>query len=75
MTFEPTQCSRAVDLLTEREKEALRGLASGRPRKQVADEMGIHEGTLKKHLEAVYQKLGVNSGIEAVRVAIAASCV
>lgn len=75
MTFNPTDCTKAVEALTEREKESLRGLASGRPRKQIAGEMGIHETTLATHLKSVYEKLGVNSEVEAVRVAVAAGCV
>jgi DNA-binding CsgD family transcriptional regulator len=75
MTFEATQCGMAVAKLTDREKECLRGLASGRPRKQIASEMGIHPQTFSKHLASVYAKLGINSEVEAVRVAVAANCV
>lgn len=72
MTFHPTACAEAVAMLTPRQREVLAGIASGRPRKQVADEMGISYATFKTHCVAVYQRLKINTTVEATRVAIAA---
>lgn len=72
MTFQPTQCADAVRLLTPRQREVLAAVASGRPRKQLADEMGITPRTFECHCFEIYRRLNVSSAIEATRVAVAA---
>ena len=55
--------------LTPRELATLRSMAEGRSNKEVASELGISERTVKTHLGHLFQKLGVTSRTEAVRVA------
>ena len=55
--------------LTPRELATLRSMAHGRSNKEVASELGISERTVKTHLGHLFQKLGVTSRTEAVRVA------
>lgn len=56
--------------LTEREAEVLRLLAAGQTNKAISQALHITEGTVKLHLYRVYQKLGVNSRTEAMRIAL-----
>jgi len=55
--------------LTPRELSALRLMAEGRSNKEIATELGISERTVKTHLGHLFEKLGVTSRTEAVRVA------
>ena len=55
--------------LTPRELATLRSMAQGRSNKEVAQELGISERTVKTHLGHLFQKLGVASRTEAVKVA------
>lgn len=68
-------CIRRVDELTSRQVEVLEGLASGAPRKQVADDLGISENTLRAHVQVIYARLGIHTEVEAVRVAVCAKLV
>jgi|KBSMisStaDraftv2_1062788.scaffolds.fasta_scaffold01433_6 DNA-binding NarL/FixJ family response regulator len=47
--------------LSERQTEVLCSLLQGKPNKIIARELGIAEGTVKAHLWAIYQMLGVTS--------------
>ena len=55
--------------LTPRELATLRSMAEGKSNKEVASELGISERTVKTHLGHLFEKLGVTSRTEAVRVA------
>jgi two-component system NarL family response regulator len=55
--------------LTPRELSALRLLASGQSNKEIATSLNISERTVKTHLAHLFEKLGVTSRTEAVRVA------
>lgn len=55
--------------LTPRELAALRLLANGHSNKEIATALGISERTVKTHLGHLFEKLGVTSRTEAVRVA------
>ncbi len=55
--------------LTPRELAALRLLANGNSNKEIATALGISERTVKTHLGHLFEKLGVTSRTEAVRVA------
>jgi len=55
--------------LTGRQVQVLVQLASGASNKEIAEQMGLAEGTVKIHIAAAYQALRVNSRMEAVRVA------
>lgn len=55
-----------VAVLTVREKEILEALAKGKMNKEVAHELDISIGTVRKHIQHIYEKLHVNTRIEAV---------
>src|SRR5688572_20639417 len=55
--------------LTPRELATLRLMAYGRSNKEIALELGISERTVKTHLGHLFEKLGVTSRTEAVKVA------
>jgi DNA-binding CsgD family transcriptional regulator len=55
-----------VPRLTARQNELLRLLAAGRTNSQIARQLGISEGTVRTHLENIYDKLGVSSRTAAV---------
>jgi DNA-binding NarL/FixJ family response regulator len=55
--------------LTPRELSTLRLLADGKANKEIANELGISERTVKTHLGHLFEKLGVTSRTEAVKVA------
>ena len=52
------------DALSERELEVLSHVVQGRLNKQIADDLGIHERTVKLHRTAITTKLGVRSVAE-----------
>jgi two-component system NarL family response regulator len=55
--------------LTPRELAALRLMADGKSNKEIASELGISDRTVKTHLGHLFEKLGVTSRTEAVKVA------
>ena len=55
--------------LTPRELATLRLLADGQANKEIATALGISERTVKTHLGHLFEKLGVTSRTEAVKVA------
>jgi DNA-binding NarL/FixJ family response regulator len=56
--------------LSERETEVLVHVARGLSNLQIANEMHLAEGTVKRHLANIYEKVGVRSRSEATRVAL-----
>jgi DNA-binding CsgD family transcriptional regulator len=61
-----------VPRLTPRQNELLRLLAAGHTNSQIARRLGISEGTVRTHLENIYDKLGVSSRTAAVTRALPA---
>jgi DNA-binding NarL/FixJ family response regulator len=55
--------------LTPRELTTLRLMADGKSNKEIAGELGISDRTVKTHLGHLFEKLGVTSRTEAVKVA------
>lgn len=51
-------------LLTDREREVLKHVVQGKLNKQIADDLGIHERTVKLHRTAITTKLGLPSVAE-----------
>jgi len=57
-------------LLSEREIEILKLVASGKSNQSIADQLSISENTVKYHLKNILQKLGVSNRTEAVTIAM-----
>jgi DNA-binding NarL/FixJ family response regulator len=55
--------------LTPRETATLRLLADGKANKEIANALDIGERTVKTHLAHLFEKLGVTSRTEAIKVA------
>jgi len=55
--------------LTERECDVLVEVARGKRSKEIAQQLGITENTVKGHLASIYGKLGVDSRASAVAIA------
>lgn len=55
--------------LTPRELATLRLMADGKANKEIASELGISDRTVKTHLGHLFEKLGVTSRTEAIKVA------
>ncbi len=53
--------------LTRREREILQLLSMGLSNQEMAEKLVIAEGTLKRHIANLYQKLGVHNRTQAVR--------
>jgi DNA-binding NarL/FixJ family response regulator len=58
------------DELSPKQLAALRLLAQGLERKQIADRMGIGEETVKTHLSEVRRKLGARTSAQAVAIGL-----
>lgn len=54
------------ETLTERQLKILELLSTGMLNKEIADLLGISEGTVKQHNYAIFKKLHVNNRMEAV---------
>jgi DNA-binding NarL/FixJ family response regulator len=68
-TFKPLTPAPQADAtasLTVREREILQGLSGGFAYKEIADRCGISVGTVRTHVEHIYQKLQVRNRTEAV---------
>lgn len=59
----------AVDTLTARERSVLEVLCTGASYREAGRWLGLSEGTIQTHIKRIYEKLGVCSKAEAVRVA------
>jgi LuxR family maltose regulon positive regulatory protein len=55
-----------LDPLSWREHEVLRLIATGRKNREIADELVVVTGTVKAHINTIYQKLGVKSRVQAI---------
>jgi LuxR family maltose regulon positive regulatory protein len=55
-----------IEPLSERELEVLRLIASGLSNREIAEELVIATGTVKRHINHIYGKLGVHSRTQAV---------
>ena len=61
--------ARALETLTEREREVLHHVVSGRLNKQIAADLGTTERTIKFHRGNLMRKLGIRTVAELVRMA------
>lgn len=55
--------------LSEREKEILRGLATGKNGKEIADTLCISPVTVRNHIQHILEKLGAHSRLQALAIA------
>ncbi len=62
----PDRSDPIVERLTARERDVLSWLATGTTDRQIAAMLGVSPRTVHKHLEHVYQKLGVATRTAAV---------
>lgn len=62
---------RRKHLLSEREKEILRLIQSGKPSKQIAAILDLSVHTVNRHRQNIIEKLSVGNSIEAVMAATA----
>jgi NarL family two-component system response regulator LiaR len=56
--------------LTERERDVLSCMVDGMNNNEIAEKLVISLGTVKFHVSNIYQKIGVDSRVEAVKLAI-----
>jgi NarL family two-component system response regulator LiaR len=56
--------------LTERERDVLKCMVGGMNNNEIAEQLVISLGTVKFHISNIFQKLGVDSRVEAVKMAI-----
>ena len=47
--------------LTERQIEVLMAVASGKTNRQIAEELYVSEHTVRRHLQNIFNEIGVNS--------------
>jgi two-component system response regulator DesR len=57
------------DPLTDRERHALRLAAEGKTASDIADALGLSEGTVRNYLSSAISKLGASNRVEAARIA------
>jgi PAS domain S-box-containing protein len=61
-----------IDVLTRQQKKVLRLMAHGLRNRQIGEELGLTEKTIKMHRGALVKRLGVATPAEAMRLAIEA---
>jgi two-component system, NarL family, response regulator LiaR len=70
LTQAMTQSHMPGNKLTEREHDVLHCLVAGLNNHEIAEKLVISLGTVKFHISNIYQKFGVDSRVEAVKLAI-----
>jgi DNA-binding NarL/FixJ family response regulator len=65
-----TEGERALQSLTPREADVLRALAKGLDNQAIADQLFISHETVRSHIVRILRKLGVESRLQAVLVAL-----
>lgn len=60
---------RLDDQLTPRQVEVLAELCAGRTNREIAEQLGMSENTVRAHVSAIFRQLGVRSRTEAVLMA------
>ena len=60
----------AGNAITDRERDVLRCMVDGLNNNEIAEKLIISLGTVKFHVSNIFQKLGVDSRVEAVKAAI-----
>lgn len=65
----PRSAGPMLDRLTDRQRDVFQLLLSGHSNKEIARELGVLEGTVKVHVRAIMQKLGVRNRTQVAVVA------
>ncbi|AWK86822.1 DNA-binding response regulator [Azospirillum thermophilum] len=63
-----------LDRLTDRQRDVFQLLLSGYSNKEIARDLGVLEGTVKVHVRAIMQKLGVRNRTQVAVVAARSGC-
>ena len=58
------EAKKIVEILSRRETEIVKMVATGLRNKEIATKLSIGEGTVKTHLHTIYEKLGVHGRVE-----------
>ena len=66
----PTERQPTQRLLTDREHEVLRGVFEGFGNKEIAAKLGVSESSVKASLQNLFQKTGVRTRSQLVRIAL-----
>jgi DNA-binding NarL/FixJ family response regulator len=64
------EAHRYVERLTPREMEVLQALADGLSDKEMSESLHVRVGTVRNHLVSIFGKLGVNSRLQALVLAL-----
>jgi DNA-binding NarL/FixJ family response regulator len=64
---------RVNSLLTEREQQVLRGIFDGLTNKEIGAHLGVTDGAVKATLQQLFQKTGVRTRSQLVRIALESS--
>lgn len=57
--------------LTKREQEILQQMAEGKKAQEIADDLFVSPRTIHFHQASIYEKLGVNKNVQAIKRAFA----
>lgn len=66
----PGPTASALESLSARERDILRGISQGASNKEIAREFGIAEATVKIHVQGVLRKLRVSTRVHAAVIAV-----
>ncbi len=67
------QARSRINLLTNREREVLNGMAGGMSNRVIGEKLAISPRTVENHRANIMTKIGANHASEAIRIAIEAS--
>jgi DNA-binding NarL/FixJ family response regulator len=56
--------AKATKVLTKRELDIVRMVATGARNREIGEKLGISEGTVKMHLHTIYEKLAIGGRVE-----------
>jgi len=65
--FGPQQSASDRPALTNRERDVLAAIATGKTNREIGDQLHLSPHTVKEHASSIYRKLGVRNRAEAVR--------